>query len=99
MIFNDWEQQKSSALARDEWEAKVNQNLPDIDALKHTPLAFFFKKRRVGERLQANFAVDVERLSITLAISKPRLEAAVDQGSVKAEGRSIPVNELELELK
>jgi triphosphatase len=92
-------QQKSSALDRGEWEVKVNQNLPDIDALKNTPLASFFKKRRVGERLQANFAVDVERLSITLAIGKSRLEAAVDQGSVKAEGRSIPVNELELELK
>jgi triphosphatase len=92
-------QQKSSALDRGEWEAKVNQNLPNIDALKNTPLASLFKKRRVGERLQANFAVDVERLSITLAIGKSRLEAAVDQGSVKAEGRSIPVNELELELK
>jgi hypothetical protein len=30
-----------------------------------------------------NAAVDVERLSITLAIGKSRLEAAVDQGSVK----------------
>jgi triphosphatase len=92
-------QQKSSALDRGEWEAKVNRNLPDIDALKKTPLASFFKKRRVRERLQANFAVEVERLSITLAIGESRLEAAVDQGSVKAEGRSIPVNELELELK
>jgi triphosphatase len=92
-------QQKSSALDRGEWEAKVDRNLPDIDALKKTPLASFFKKRRVRERLQANFAVEVERLSVTLAIGESRLEAAVDQGSVKAEGRSIPVNELELELK
>ena len=48
-------QQKSSALDRGEWEAKVNRNLPDIDALKKTPLASFFKKRRVRERLQGKF--------------------------------------------
>jgi hypothetical protein len=42
---------------------KINQNLPDLDALKNKPLASFFKKRRVGERLQANFAVDVDRLA------------------------------------
>jgi inorganic triphosphatase YgiF len=53
----------------------------------------------VRERFEAYFKVDVERLSITLAIGKSRREAAVDQDSVKAEGRSIPVNELELELK
>jgi inorganic triphosphatase YgiF len=41
------------------------------------------KQQKSSARLQANFAVDVERLSITLAIGKSRLEAAVDQGSVK----------------
>src|SRR5262249_24471185 len=49
-----------SPLYRGEWEVKVNRNLPNIDALKITPLAYFFKKRRVPERLRPNVYVEVE---------------------------------------
>src|SRR5262245_36862748 len=92
-------QQMPSPLDRGEWEVKVNRNLPNIDALKNTPLAYFFKKSRGRERLRPNIDVEVERLSAMIHIGQSRIEMAVDQGSIKAGGKTTPINELELELK
>jgi triphosphatase len=91
--------QNSSILDRSEWEERITQNLPDLGALRKTSLASCFTKRRVRERLHPVIHVDVDRLSATLDVGHSQIEATIDQGSIEAQGRSIPVHELELELK
>jgi inorganic triphosphatase YgiF len=80
-------QQKASALERGEWEEKITQNIPDMDAVSKTPLAPCFKKRRVRERLHRAIGVDVERVSSIISVGQSRIEVAIDQGSVEAQGR------------
>ena len=92
-------QEKSSALDRSEWEDEIGQDVPDIDALSKTPPGHSLGKRRVRDRLQPNFEVDVERAAATLDVGRARIEAALDEGSIEAQGRTIAVGELELELK
>lgn len=48
--------------------------------------------------LQANFEVDVERASVILDVDRAGLKA-LDEGRIEAQGRTIAVAELELELK
>src|SRR5512147_3124237 len=59
-------QQKPSALNQGEWENSVSQNLPDINAVKKTPIGSWFRKRSVRERLQEVFEVNLKRFSATL---------------------------------
>ena len=92
-------QEKSSALDRGEWEEETGQDVPDIDALSKTPLGHCLGKRRVRDRLRPNFEVDVERASVTLDVGRARIDVALDEGSIEAQGRTIAVDELELELK
>ncbi len=88
----------TSAIDRGEWEAETDGTVPSLDWIAETPLRRAFR-RRVGRDLVPCFTVDVERTTFTLAHGSAEIEAAIDRGSIRAGLRSLPVHEVELELK
>ena len=85
-------------LRRGEWEASVPSIAPDI-ALA---LPFIPEKLRADlERhpLEAVFTTDIRRHQRMVDLPSGTVEIAFDQGHLKSGDRSLPVNEIELELK
>ena len=85
-------------LRRGEWEASVHSIAPDI-ALA---LPFIPEKLRADlERhpLEAVFTTDIHRHQRMVDLPSGTVEIAFDQGYLKSGDRSLPVNEIELELK
>ncbi|MXZ81618.1 MAG: CYTH domain-containing protein [Gammaproteobacteria bacterium] len=52
-----------------------------------------------NEPLETIVAVEMTRTILELAVNETKMECAVDIGQVSANGRSVPLYELELELK
>lgn len=88
----------ASFVDRDEWETEDDGARPNLAWLRRTPLAAFFEAP-VGEALDARFTVDVMRTTLALRHGDATIEGALDQGAIRADGRALPVNEFELELK
>ncbi|WP_426615084.1 CHAD domain-containing protein [Bradyrhizobium sp. McL0616] len=85
-------------LRRGEWEANVPSMTPDI-ALA---LPFIPEKLRADlERhpLEAIFTTDIHRHQRVLDLPSGTVEIAFDKGYLKSGDRSMPVSEIELELK
>jgi triphosphatase len=85
-------------LRRGEWEAAVSSLAPDI-ALA---MPFFPAKLRADlarQPLQAVFVSDIRRHQRIIELSSGTIEIAFDQGFLKSGDRSLPVSEVELELK
>jgi inorganic triphosphatase YgiF len=85
-------------LRRGEWEASVPSFAPDI-ALA---LPFIPEKLRADlERhpLEAVFSTDIRRHQRIVDLPSGTVEIAFDQGHLKSGDRSLPVSEIELELK
>jgi len=85
-------------LRRGEWEATVPSMTPDI------ALAVPFLPARLGARLLDDppspiFSTDIRRLIRTVALPAGRVEVSFDTGTISAAGETIPVSEIELELK
>jgi inorganic triphosphatase YgiF len=88
----------STALSvRPEWEVQVTGNQPDISVLpevaqKHlTPELF--------SRLQPAFVTDFQRTIWLLERPEGTVEIALDAGHIRAGENTLPISELELELK
>lgn len=67
-----------------------------------TPAADVLKDALAGSKspaLHPMYETDVRRLACDLVLPGATVEAALDEGAIRAGGRSIPVQELELELK
>ena len=83
---------------RDEWEIPVSRAALDFSSPQaaeweeHLPL-------RLRKRLQPVFVTDFSRTSRLLDWQGARIELCMDHGEVRAGQHSIPVCELELELK
>jgi triphosphatase len=82
---------------RDEWEVPVNGPALELSGLsadwdEHLP-------RSLRKRLRPVFVTDFSRSSRMLDFHGAGIELCIDQGEIGAEQRSIPVCELELELK
>ena len=85
-------------LRRGEWEASVPSTAPDIAlALPFIP----DKLRSDLERhpLEAVFTTDIHRHQRIVDLPSGTVEVAFDQGFLKSGDRSMPVGEIELELK
>lgn len=91
-------QATASVVDRGEWEAEAEAATPSLDWIAGTPLKRAFR-HGVGEALAPAFTVDVERTVFTLARASSEIEAALDRGTIRAGGASVPVREFELELK
>lgn len=81
--------------ARGEWESAVDGPEPDRDLLARTPAAQVIN----GDALTPVFATNVRRVIRLIERDGATIEAALDQGELRAEDRRAGVSELELELK
>ena len=89
----------SVAARRNEWEGPIETDTPDLSLLAGTPIGTALRGGAAGE-LRPVFVTDIRRTAWLLQVdAETAVEAALDRGTISAEGRSEPVSELELELK
>ena len=85
-------------LRRGEWEDQLAENRPDPNAAESGEQL----PEDVGGELRPLFATDVTRTTIELELAPlTRIEAAIDEGEIRAASsdQTAPVSEIELELK
>ncbi|WP_444985173.1 CYTH domain-containing protein [Halomonas mongoliensis] len=82
---------------RGEWEWEVPGPELDLAGLAGLPPATL--GREVLSRLRPRFTTDFRRESWQLAHAGARIEVALDEGEILADGRRVAIRELELELK
>jgi triphosphatase len=85
-------------LTRGEWEDQLAENRPDPNA----PESGKQLPGNVADGLRPLFATDVIRTTVEIeAASSTRIEAAIDEGEIRADSgnRTAPISEIELELK
>ncbi len=87
-----------AAAHRGEWEWPVDGDAPDLGRLVETPAGDIVTG--LDGRLRPLFATEIERRARLLTLDGgTKVEAALDQGAIVADGTREPVDELELELK
>jgi triphosphatase len=85
-------------LTRGEWEDQLAENRPDPNA----PHSGKQLPEGVDDALRPLFATDVTRTTVEIEPApSTRIEAAIDEGEIRADGgdRTAPISEIELELK
>ena len=98
--------------SRHEWEGEVPGPAPDLDALdsaigRKQPVGALLRQQAVRDGLQAVFTTRMERTVWQLRTPQgDEIECVLDQGVIESGGsgadgtaRSVPVSEIELELK
>nr|WP_249809819.1 CYTH and CHAD domain-containing protein [Bradyrhizobium sp. 139] len=85
-------------LRRGEWEASVSSLAPDLGlAMPFIPEKL--RSQLAAQPLEAVFTADVHRCARMIDLPSGTVEIAFDQGELVAGDRSMPVSEIELELK
>ncbi len=85
-------------LRRGEWEAAVPSMTPDV-ALAMPFIPDKIRSDLETDRLEQVFVTDIRRHQRMVEMPSGTVEVAFDQGALKAGDRSMPVSEIELELK
>ncbi|WP_354128726.1 CHAD domain-containing protein [Bradyrhizobium sp. i1.15.2] len=85
-------------LRRGEWEASVPSLAPDL-ALAVPFIPEKLRGHLEAQPLEAVFTADVHRHARLIELPSGAVEIAFDRGELTAGDRSLPVNEIELELK
>ncbi|WP_441236957.1 CYTH and CHAD domain-containing protein [Bradyrhizobium sp. 930_D9_N1_4] len=85
-------------LRRDEWEASVPSLAPDL-ALAMPFIPEKLRGRLEEQPLEPVFTADIHRHARMIDLPSGTVEIAFDQGELTAGDRSLPVSEIELELK
>ncbi|MFT4120118.1 CHAD domain-containing protein [Bradyrhizobium sp.] len=85
-------------LRRGEWEASVPSLAPDL-ALAMPFIPVKLRDNLQAQPLEAVFTADIHRHTRMIDLPSGTVEVAFDHGSLKAGDRSMPVSEIELELK
>jgi inorganic triphosphatase YgiF len=90
---------------RPEWESDIGGAAPDLPALQRllqsgTPVAELLSVPGLADRLQPIFATQFQR-TVWLLRSQAgdEVELALDQGEIRHGDSSVPISEIELELK
>jgi inorganic triphosphatase YgiF len=85
-------------LRRGEWEANVPSIVPDVElAMPFLPPKLRSDLRR--DKLEPVFTADIHRHARIVELPSGTIEVAFDQGLLKSGNQSMPVSEIELELK
>ncbi|WP_165492687.1 CYTH and CHAD domain-containing protein [Lichenihabitans psoromatis] len=92
-------QTNASTLDRGEWEFQTDDIVPSLERLQETPLGALMHEVDLKDRIAPVFTVTVERTTKMLRWGDSDIEVAIDRGEVEADGRHIPISEIELELK
>jgi triphosphatase len=92
------------ATDRGEWEAQVDGPGPDLARLCATPglprkVARLLRGIEKDGGLREHFAVDVTRDTWTLRVAGSEVEMALDEGRIACGAATVPVSEIEFELK
>jgi inorganic triphosphatase YgiF len=85
--------------SRAEWETKVEAPQLDFEALKATPVGKLLSKRDMRKRLAQVSETQVRRTTWVIPLGASEIELILDEGRVVSDGREMPINEIELELK
>lgn len=85
-------------LRRGEWEASVPSLAPDL-ALAMPFIPEKLRGQLEAKPLEAVFTADIHRHTRIIDLPSGTVEVAFDQGELTAGGKSMPVSEVELELK
>jgi len=88
----------SVPIERSEWETEVPGTEPDLRVIDGTPLSKLITKKIRG-RLKPIFETLIRRTAYSLNSKKHAIELTIDRGRLDTGHGSIPVCELELELK
>ncbi len=85
-------------LRRGEWEATLPTSAPDPSLA--LPLLPAKLRAKLGRRqLQPVFTADIHRLTRTVSLPSGTVEVSFDHGALRAGERTLPVCEIELELR
>ena len=88
----------SGLFERDEWEAEIAGRAPDLSLAAGTALEPFVK-HNLGRQLKPLFETRVRRTVYPLADDARAIELTIDRGTIDTGTRSVPLCEIELELK
>jgi inorganic triphosphatase YgiF len=88
----------SGSIQRDEWEAEIAGKGPDLDRADGTALESHLTGK-VRRRLKPLFETRVNRTVYPLVADGRAIELTVDRGTIETGTRSLPLCEIELELK
>ena len=90
---------KSAGLfMRNEWQCEVDGRQPDLSAARDTALRPLIGKN-LSQKLKPVFITHVGRQAFSIRRNGSEIELALDQGKVEAGKRSLPLHQLEIELK
>jgi inorganic triphosphatase YgiF len=88
----------SGIFARDEWESEIADGTPDLRLASGTALDPLIGGK-LRQRLKPMFETRVRRTVYPLKLNGSAILVALDHGTIKAGDTSVPVSEIELELK
>lgn len=88
----------SAPFERDEWEAEIAGNEPDLSLAKDSPLGRLVDDK-LRRQLKPIFETRVKRTAYRVAGDGYVIAVMVDQGVIDAGDRSLPLCEIELELE
>jgi triphosphatase len=87
-----------SGFRRGEWEIRLEDMTPDLEAAGRTPLGEVLKPRELAQ-VQPIFEVELNRIGRSVEVDGAVIEIVMDRGWVRAGGRKAQIREIELELK
>jgi triphosphatase len=88
----------AALFARGQWEHDVRGKQPDLDAAGGTALAPLLNKS-LRRALKPVFETHINRKIFQIRTSESEVELSIDKGTIEAGQKSVPLCEVELELK
>ena len=88
----------ATVFARNEWEHDIGSPQPDLDVAGNTPLGQLSSKK-LRRSLVPVFETRVRRKAFQLHCGESEIERSVDKGEIAAGRKTLPICEVELELK
>jgi triphosphatase len=88
----------ATPFARSEWEAEIQSDRPVLALAKDTALEPLIGRKFAG-KLKPLFETRIHRTTIPVRLRDCEIELAIDRGTIRSGGKSVPVSEIELELK
>src|SRR5262249_18436802 len=90
--------ENSAPIERDEWETEIAGAQPELDLISGTPLQDLITKK-ICRGLRPMFETRVRRTYYSLTDKERAIDLTIDRGKLHAGDDSVPICELELELK
>ena len=83
---------------RGEWEAEIEGEEPVLSIANHTELETLLDEK-LGRQLKPLFETRVRRTTYSLTRNSDAIALTIDRGTIKAESGTVPLCEIELELR